>query len=254
MTDDDQTTRELWLAIEGLFRANRQSRAIFLSHDFHSMTLGDSTIAEYCGRMKTLADALRDVGHPIQDSQLVLNLLRVLNPRFTTTTDDIANSIAGFPSFNQVRDMLALKELRLANEEVVSNSTALFAGNASSSSSGCPGGCRPPVGSVQPGGSSTNGGSRSGSGGRTGGGGGSKRRAAAASRPHPATLAPPARGSVSVLAPPPTALQASNRPTVRAAGAGAPAPLVFWANPRRPTLPTSPLRRPPGIKRDSSLP
>jgi len=44
MTDDDQTTRELWLAIEGLFRANRQSWAIFLSHDFHSMTQGDSSI------------------------------------------------------------------------------------------------------------------------------------------------------------------------------------------------------------------
>ena len=214
------------------------------------MTQGDSTIAEYCGRMKTLTDGLRDVGHPVQDSQLVLNLLRGLNPRFTTTADDIANSATGFPSFNQVRDMLALKELRLANEEV-SNSTALLAGHASSSS-GCPGGCRPPAGPVQPGGSSTNGGSRSGS------GGGSKRRAAAASRPHPAILAPPARGSVSVLAPPPTTLQASSRPTVRAAGAGAPAPLVFWANPRRPTLPTSPLRRPlrrpPGIKRDSSLP
>ena len=44
MTDDDQTARELWLAIEGLFRANRQSWAIFLSHDFHSMTQGDSSI------------------------------------------------------------------------------------------------------------------------------------------------------------------------------------------------------------------
>ena len=68
--------------------------------------------------------------------------------------------------------MLALKELRLANEEKVSNSTALLAGHASSSS-GCPGGCRPPIGPagpVLPGGSSNNGDSRSGS------GGGSKKR------------------------------------------------------------------------------
>jgi len=132
-------------------------------------------MSEYYGRMKTLADALCDVGHPIQDSQLVLNLLRGLNPRFTTTADDIANSATGFPSFNQARDMLALKELRLANEEKVSNSTALLAGHASSSS-GCPGECRPPAGHVQPSGSNTTGGSRSGSGGRTSGGGGSKKR------------------------------------------------------------------------------
>ncbi|XP_012701423.1 uncharacterized protein C6orf132 homolog [Setaria italica] len=45
-----------------------QSRAIFLSHDFHSMMQGDSSIAEYCSRMKTLTDALRDVDHPVQDS------------------------------------------------------------------------------------------------------------------------------------------------------------------------------------------
>ncbi|XP_012702322.1 uncharacterized protein LOC105914609 [Setaria italica] len=62
MTDDDQITRDLWLAIEGLCRANKQSQAIFLSHDFHSMIQGDSSIAEYCNRMNTLADALCDVG------------------------------------------------------------------------------------------------------------------------------------------------------------------------------------------------
>ncbi|XP_072150877.1 uncharacterized protein [Setaria viridis] len=62
MTDDDQITWDLWLAIEGLYRANKQSQAIFLSHDFHSMIQGDSSIAEYCNRMNTLADALCDVG------------------------------------------------------------------------------------------------------------------------------------------------------------------------------------------------
>jgi hypothetical protein len=32
--------------------------------------------------MKTVADAPHDVGHAISPSQLVLNLLRGLNPRF----------------------------------------------------------------------------------------------------------------------------------------------------------------------------
>jgi hypothetical protein len=40
-----------------------------------------SSTAFYCQRMKTTADALRDVGHPVKDSELVLNLLRGLNPR-----------------------------------------------------------------------------------------------------------------------------------------------------------------------------
>ncbi|XP_034591774.1 uncharacterized protein [Setaria viridis] len=156
MIDDDQTTQDLWLTIEGLFHANKQSRATFLSHDFHSMTQGNSSITVHYQRMKTLADALRDVGHPIQDSQLVLNLLHGLNPRFSNTIEDIANSTAGFPSLDQARDMLTLKELRLANKEKISNSTTLLARNSSSSSSfDCMGGCRPPSGSIQTGGSSS---------------------------------------------------------------------------------------------------
>ncbi|XP_022685425.1 uncharacterized protein LOC111258440 [Setaria italica] len=150
INNDEQTARALCLAIEGLFHANKQFRTIFLSHDFHSMTEGDSSISEYCQRMKTLADALRDVDHPIQDSQLVLNLLRGLNPRYSNTADDIANSTASFPTFAQARDMLTLKELRLANEEKVSTTTVLLAGTSSSSSSySCPGGCRSASGFVQ---------------------------------------------------------------------------------------------------------
>nr|XP_034570760.1 formin-like protein 2 [Setaria viridis] len=155
--DNTMTAKDLWLAIEGLFLANKQSRAIFLSHDFHSMTQGDSSITEYCSCMKTLANALRDVSHPIQDSQLVLNLLRGLNPRFSKTANDIANSTIGFLSFAQARDMLALDELHLTNEEKISNSTTLLAGNSSSSSSSsCTGGCRPPSGFFQTGGDGSN--------------------------------------------------------------------------------------------------
>nr|XP_034570644.1 uncharacterized protein LOC117835394 [Setaria viridis] len=95
----------------------------------------------------------------------------ILNPCFSSTTDNIANSTAGFPSFAQARDTLALKELRLANEEKISNSTALLVGNSlSSSSSSCTGGCGPSSGLVQTGGSSSNS-----SGSRGGGSGGKKK-------------------------------------------------------------------------------
>lgn len=38
MDTDNPTAWALWLTIEGLVRTNKQSQAIFLSHDFHSMT------------------------------------------------------------------------------------------------------------------------------------------------------------------------------------------------------------------------
>ena len=121
-----QDARALYIAIEALFHDNKESRAIFLSNQFHSIVQGDLPISEYCQRVKTLADSLRDVGHSVSEPQLVLNLLRGLNSRYSNTADDIANSMR-FPSFAKAHSMLALKELRLANEVKVATDIALVA-------------------------------------------------------------------------------------------------------------------------------
>ena len=68
MDGADPTARDLWVAIEGIFRANQEPHTIFLLNEFHSMVQGDSTISAYCQRLKTKAAALRDVGHPVEDS------------------------------------------------------------------------------------------------------------------------------------------------------------------------------------------
>jgi len=77
--------------------------------------------------MKNINDALRDVGHGVPDSQLVLTLLGGLNERLINTADDIANSTASLPTFARVHDMLVLKELRLANQDKVAAGTTLVA-------------------------------------------------------------------------------------------------------------------------------
>jgi hypothetical protein len=136
MDNDNQSTHALWVTIENIFRANKEPRTIFLNHEFHSMQQGDSNIASYCQRMKTIADALRDVDHPVKDSELILNLLRGLNPHFSNTADIIANNTP-LPTFVVARDMLTLKELRLANDDKAAASTTLVATGCTS-----PGGCR----------------------------------------------------------------------------------------------------------------
>jgi hypothetical protein len=140
MEGDDQTARTLWTTIERLFRANKEPRTIFLAHEFHSIKQGDSSISDYAQRMKNVADSLRDVSHGVPESQLVLNLLGGVNERFTNTVDDIANAPV-LPNFARARDILILKELRLANGDRVAAGTAHVAG---SGASGCtnPGGCR----------------------------------------------------------------------------------------------------------------
>jgi hypothetical protein len=132
-TTTTQTARQLWVAIDGLFQANKAQRAIFLSHEFHSMTQGDSSIDDYCLRVKTTADKLHNVGHLVDEAQLVLNLLRGLNEQYSGTADHIA---ATSLTLTYARDQLSLKELRLANGKKVAAATALV---ASCGGSGCHG-------------------------------------------------------------------------------------------------------------------
>jgi hypothetical protein len=122
--EDEQTARQLWVAIETHFQASQAPRAIFLSHEFHSMTQGDLSVEEYGKKMKRVADALRAVGQLVANSTLILNLLHGVDPRYSTTGDFIAAT----PNitFAAALDQLALKELRLANEAKVAASLPLL--------------------------------------------------------------------------------------------------------------------------------
>nr|AAP53714.1 retrotransposon protein, putative, unclassified [Oryza sativa Japonica Group] len=136
-------------------------------------TTSDSSIVDYCQKMKTATDALRDVGHAVSESQLVLNLLRGLNDDFSNTADNIAATDV-LLSFTSACNTLLLKELRITNAAKVAAATALVASATSGSS--CPLGGNASSGG---GGLSRGGGSGSardggsGVGGWTGGGGSS---------------------------------------------------------------------------------
>ncbi|XP_004971841.1 uncharacterized protein LOC101766130 [Setaria italica] len=135
MGGDDQMDHGLWTAIANRFQSNRAPRAIYPSHAFHTMTQGDLSISQYSQEMKKAADALRDVGQPVPENTLVLNLLRGLNPRYVSSVDYIADMNLNFAS---ALDQLAITELRLANADKVVASTALFASNnPSCGSSSC---------------------------------------------------------------------------------------------------------------------
>lgn len=137
----DPTAHKLWAGIAARFRANRAPRAIFLSQAFMTLTQGDLSVEAYGQEMKKAADRLRDVGRPVDDTMMVLNLLRGSNPRFSSTCDIIADD----PdiTFFSALDRLALKELRLAEEAKLVTSTALNASTPSvCGSSGCGSSCR----------------------------------------------------------------------------------------------------------------
>ncbi|XP_072151447.1 uncharacterized protein [Setaria viridis] len=65
-----------------IFLGNRETRALYADVQFRNFVQGDLSIADYCRRFKSMADALGDLGEPVSDRTLVLNVIRDLNDRF----------------------------------------------------------------------------------------------------------------------------------------------------------------------------
>ena len=102
------TARASWLAIESQFRGNRETRALHLDTAFRNFKQGDLDITTYRRKVKGMTDALRDLGEPVNDRTLVLNLLRGLNGRFEAIGLHLRRE-RPFPTFLQARNDLLLE-------------------------------------------------------------------------------------------------------------------------------------------------
>jgi hypothetical protein len=119
------TARHLWLAIENQFLDNREQRTLHLDTAFRNFVQGDLIVSEYCRKFKNMADALADLGSPVDDRILVLNILRGLNPLFEHL-GAIIRRYTPFPSFLKVQDDLILEELHLDSSGSPADATALY--------------------------------------------------------------------------------------------------------------------------------
>jgi hypothetical protein len=120
--------RVAWLATEGLFLDKAEARALRLDAAIRTFVQGDLSVSEYCRKMKTMADSLGDLGCPVEDRMLVLNVLRGLSDRYTNLRSLIMRQ-RPFPTFLLVRDDLALEDITLGAQ------AASISGPGSSSSS-----------------------------------------------------------------------------------------------------------------------
>jgi len=71
-------------------------------------------VDEYCRKMKSKADALADLGEPVNDRTLVLNVLWGLNERFQFMAQLVTRQ-RPFPHFGDVHTDLRLAELNMAS-------------------------------------------------------------------------------------------------------------------------------------------
>ncbi|XP_010436641.1 PREDICTED: uncharacterized protein LOC104720435 [Camelina sativa] len=103
------TDRELWLTIEELFRDNKEACAMHYDTELRTLTIGDSSVAEYSKRLKTISDLLANVNSPVTDRQLVMYLQNGLTNKFDSIINVIKHKTP-YPSFTVALSMLQLEE------------------------------------------------------------------------------------------------------------------------------------------------
>ncbi|XP_021996403.1 uncharacterized protein LOC110893615 [Helianthus annuus] len=112
----NSTACEAWTAIENIFQDNMSSRALQLRHKFTNTRLeGFSNIFAYCQQLKILADQLANVGAPVGNTQLVLQLISGLNEQYEGITTIIQQHDL-LPTFYEARSKLILVESRKAEQ------------------------------------------------------------------------------------------------------------------------------------------
>jgi hypothetical protein len=82
-------------------------------------------VSEYCRKFKIMADGLADLGSPVEDRILILNILRGLNQRFEHV-GSIIQRYSPFLNFLKVQDDLLLEEIHMDSTGPSAAPTALY--------------------------------------------------------------------------------------------------------------------------------
>ena len=122
--------------MESQFRDNRETRALLLDAQLRGFKQGDLSITDYCRRLKTMADQLGNLGEPVSDRTLILNLIRGLNAKYTAIGHHIRRG-RPFPTFLEAKNDLLLEEITVGASDP-DPSTALLAAAAGRPSAPAP--------------------------------------------------------------------------------------------------------------------
>ncbi|GKF55277.1 retrovirus-related pol polyprotein from transposon TNT 1-94, partial [Tanacetum coccineum] len=117
------TAVKAWSRLKDIFQDNKNSRAVYLEHQFTNTRLDNfSSVSAYCQELKMLSDQLTNVGAPISNNRLVLQLIAGLNESYDNVATFIQQSDT-LPPFNEARSRLVLEETR-KNKQAVNASIA----------------------------------------------------------------------------------------------------------------------------------
>ncbi|XP_066316155.1 uncharacterized protein [Miscanthus floridulus] len=116
VSEDADTAYSLWRGIRNLFRDNKDTRAVYLGAEFRNFYQGDLLVLDYCSRMKVMEDRLGGLGAPVNDKDLVYNIVCGINPCLHHATLHITLRCR-LPSFLKAQSMLQLEEHHINESE-----------------------------------------------------------------------------------------------------------------------------------------
>ena len=129
----DSTAKQAWDHLKGIFQDNKNSRALYLERQFTNTQLDNfANVSAYCQELKVIVDQLSNVGAPVSNDRLVLQLIAGLNESY----DGVATIIQQndpLPAFYEARSKIILEETRKmkqATAAATSSGTALVTSTA----------------------------------------------------------------------------------------------------------------------------
>ncbi|XP_074267190.1 uncharacterized protein LOC141590498 [Silene latifolia] len=126
VVEENSTAMECWNRIRNIFQDNQHSRAVTLEQEFsHTMMEDFSSASAYCQRLKSITDQLRNVGSPVSDNRLVLQLVSGLTEPYHGVGTIIRQSNP-LPPFYRARSMLTLEEASFAKQAATGNHSAMY--------------------------------------------------------------------------------------------------------------------------------
>ncbi|XP_074266074.1 uncharacterized protein LOC141588536 [Silene latifolia] len=135
IVEENSTAKECWDRLKNIFHDNQHSRAVTLEQEFSHISMEDfSTVSAYCQRLKSIADQLKNVGSPVSESRLVLQLVSGLSSAYSGVGTIIRQSNP-LPPFYRARSMLTLEEAGLAKQAATGAPSAMLAKTATSGES-----------------------------------------------------------------------------------------------------------------------
>lgn len=112
--EPDSTAAAAWNRLADIFQDNQNARAVTLEQEFSTTRMEDfPNVSAYCQRLKMLSDQLRNVGSPVNNHRLVLQLISGLPEAYRSVATLIRQSNP-LPAFYQARSMLTLEEAGMA--------------------------------------------------------------------------------------------------------------------------------------------